>query len=67
MATGEAIQACEQLIQKISGAQLVGCFCIFVIPRLNGKKKIPYANFASLINLDQMNLENNLVAMVKDR
>ena len=71
MSTGEALKGVKQLLKQIDGVQVVGCLCVFSIPRLNGKKKIEgdgigemKTKYASLIDLDKLKIENQLINMV---
>jgi len=51
ISSGEDIKASEFLLQQIQGVSVVGCLCIFSIPRLNGEKKLQ-SKLISIINLD---------------
>lgn len=67
MSTGEALNASKLLVQQTRGVQVVGCFCLFTIPRVNGKKKVEdeMTKYAYLIDLDKLKIENQLINMVK--
>ena len=40
LATGDTLKAAEDLISRIPGAAVAGCFCIFEVPGLNGRQRL---------------------------
>ena len=54
MATGEALKASKDLLMQTDGIQVVGCFCLFAVPRLNGRNKVEDSNtkYTNLVDVD---------------